>query len=197
MQPMTAQVQPPRYWFAKPYADFVQRLRVASGFLLLVTFAWFSRPSAASLIGGIPICLLGLSIRAWAAGHLAKNEELAISGPYSLVRNPLYIGTLLIAVGIVIACRSAVLGVIAAIVFLFVYLPVIELEEQHLRSIFPSYPSYAARVYRLLPLRRMKEGNRQFSWTLYRRNQEWKAALGFGVAVLWMVWRFWSASQPR
>jgi protein-S-isoprenylcysteine O-methyltransferase Ste14 len=197
MPPMISPVQPPRYWFAKPYADFVQRLRVASGFLLLITFAWFCRPSAASLIAGLPICLAGLSIRAWAAGHLAKNQELAMSGPYSFVRNPLYAGTLLIAAGIVIACRSAVLGVIAAVVFLFVYLPVIELEEQHLRSIFPSYASYAAQVCRLLPLSSINTGNRRFSWKLYRRNQEWKAALGFGAALLWILWRFWSASQTH
>jgi protein-S-isoprenylcysteine O-methyltransferase Ste14 len=182
---------PPRYWFPKPYADFVQRLRVASGFLLLTTFAWFVSPSLASLLVSLPICFLGLAIRAWAAGHLAKNQELAMSGPYAFVRNPLYMGTLLIAAGIVVASRSVTLGVIAAIVFLFVYLPVVELEEQHLRNIFPDYWSYAAHVSRFLPSRLSGAGNRPFSWNLYRRNQEWKAALGFLCALVWMMWRWW------
>jgi protein-S-isoprenylcysteine O-methyltransferase Ste14 len=186
---LSSRTTEPRYWFPKPYADFVQRLRVASGFLLLIAFAWFSRPSAQSLLLGLPLCLAGLAVRAWAAGHLAKNEELATSGPYSLVRNPLYVGTLLIAVGIVAACRSVVLAVIAAAVFLLVYLPVIELEEQHLRNIFGSYAEYAAHVHRLLPLRKWSARERPFSWRLYRRNQEWKATLGFALACLWMAWR--------
>jgi protein-S-isoprenylcysteine O-methyltransferase Ste14 len=189
--------QPPRYWFSKSYADFVQRLRVASGFLLLITFAWFSRPSPNSLAAGLPLCAAGLAVRAWAAGHLAKNEELATSGPYSLVRNPLYLGTLLMAVGVVVACRSIVLAVIAATVFLLVYLPVIELEEQHLRKIFASYEAYAARVHRLLPSRHWASAKRSFSWPLYRQNQEWKAALGFAIALVWMVWKCWRAVQVR
>ena len=61
---MTSPAQSPRYWFAKPFADFVQRLRVAAGFLLLVMFALLARPSAASLFAGLPICLAGLAIRA-------------------------------------------------------------------------------------------------------------------------------------
>jgi protein-S-isoprenylcysteine O-methyltransferase Ste14 len=180
-----------RYWFPKPYADFVQRLRVASGFLLLMAFAWFSRPSPQSLLLGLPLCLVGLAVRGWAAGHLAKNEELATSGPYSLVRNPLYAGTLLIAAGIVLQSRSLVLAFITTAVFVLVYLPVIELEEQHLRHIFESYAEYAAHVHRLLPLRRWSARERLFSWPLYRRNQEWKAAVGFALACLWMGWRCW------
>jgi protein-S-isoprenylcysteine O-methyltransferase Ste14 len=77
---------------------------------------------------GIPIGVLGLLIRGWAAGHLAKNEQLAVSGPYAHIRNPLYAGTLVVAAGIVIACRDWPVAVMFAAVFLLVYLPVIELE---------------------------------------------------------------------
>jgi protein-S-isoprenylcysteine O-methyltransferase Ste14 len=180
---------PPRYWFRKSYADFVQRLRVASGFLLLLTFAWFSRPHALSMAFGLPISLCGLAIRAWAAGHLAKDRNLATSGPYSYVRNPLYAGTLLTALGIVIASRSATLSIIFAAVFLLVYLPVIELEEQHLRTIFPQYSSYAGRVRRLIPTGRWTAGKAPFSFALYKKNQEYKAAAGFAIAVLWLIWK--------
>lgn len=185
-----------RYFFPKRYADFVQRLRVASGFLLLVTFAWFANPSVSSLIFGMPVALAGLGLRAWAAGHLAKNQTLATSGPYAYVRNPLYIGTLLIAIGIVMACRSWMLALIAAVVFLLVYLPVIELEEQHLRQIFPAYAGYARQVYRLLPLRRARglASSERFSTTLYRRNREYKAAMGFAIALAWMLFRCWQAA---
>ena len=82
-----------RYLFPKPYADFVARLRVPSGFLLVAAFAWLASPSSTSLLAGVPVSIFGLLLRAWAAGHLAKNQNLAISGPYSYIRNPLYAGT--------------------------------------------------------------------------------------------------------
>lgn len=179
----------PRYFFPKPYADFVQRLRVAGGFALLVTFAIFARPDAEWLAIGIPISLFGLAIRAWAAGHLLKDQQLATGGPYAWVRNPLYVGTLLTALGIVVASRSVALDGVFAVAFLLIYLPVIELEEQHLREIFPEYAAYAARVHRLAPLSKWPGVGRRFSWAVYRRNREHKAALGFAVALLWLAFR--------
>lgn len=179
------------FWFPKPYADFVAKLRVPCGFFLLVTFAWLAEPTWQSMLLGLPISLAGLAIRAWAAGHLAKNQELATGGPYAWVRNPLYLGTVLAALGIVVACQNWVLAAIFAAVFLLVYLPVIELEEQHLRQIFPGYEAYAQHVHRLLPIKQWKGRRRAFSWQLYRRNEEYKAALGLLLAVAWMALKIW------
>jgi protein-S-isoprenylcysteine O-methyltransferase Ste14 len=175
--------------FPKKYADFVQRLRVAGGFLLLAAFAWLSQPSRVSLLIGLPIALLGLLLRGWAAGHLAKNEQLATGGPYAYVRNPLYAGTLMTAFGIVIASRNAWLALLFAVVFLLVYLPAIELEEQHLRQIFPEYAAYATRIRRFLPFARWPERAGRFSWALYWRNEEFKAAVGFIIAVGWLGYK--------
>jgi protein-S-isoprenylcysteine O-methyltransferase Ste14 len=184
----------PSYFFPKKYADFVQRLRVPCGFLLLITFALFSRPSRQSLLIGLPISVCGLLLRGWAAGHLAKNRDLAVSGPYAYLRNPLYAGTLITAAGIVVAARSVILAPIFAAVFLLVYLPAIELEEQHLRVIFPAYASYAERVNRFLPFRKWKAGQRPaFAAALYWKNEEYKASLGFLAAVAWLVWKCYRA----
>ncbi len=127
-----------RYRFPKPYSDLVARIRVLIGFILLIAFAWLSKPSRVSLLMGLPICVLGLGLRAWATGHLAKDRQLATTGPYAYIRNPLYIGTLTVATGIVIAARDVWLAIVFVITFSLVYLPAIELEEQHLRDIFPS-----------------------------------------------------------
>ena len=178
-----------RYLFPKKYADFVQRLRVPCGFLLLITFALFSQPVRESLLIGLPISICGLLLRGWAAGHLAKNRDLAVSGPYAYMRNPLYAGTLITAAGLVAAARSLLLVPIFAAVFLLVYLPAIELEEQHLRNIFPSYSSYAARVNRFLPLRKWPSPGMSFAASLYWKNEEYKASLGFLVAVAWLVFK--------
>ena len=171
----------------------MQRMRVPAGFLLLVTFAWLAQPAPLSLALGLPVSILGLFVRGWAAGHLAKNQQLAVSGPYSYMRNPLYEGTLITACGIVIASRHWLLAIIFALVFLAVYLPAIELEEQHLRVLFPTYADYAAHVNRFLPFSKWPNGGGAFSWALYGKNEEYKAAIGFAVAVAWLVWRCWPA----
>ena len=175
--------------FPKPYADFAQRLRVPAGFVLLVTFAWLSQPTVFSLQVGIPISVVGLLLRAWAAGHLAKNQELATSGPFAYIRNPLYLGTLITAAGLVAAAREVWLALLFAAVFLLVYLPAIELEEQHLRKIFPGYAEYAARIRRFVPLSKWPAAQRAFSWSLYRRNEEYKALAGFLAALGWLSWK--------
>ncbi|MDQ2712047.1 MAG: isoprenylcysteine carboxylmethyltransferase family protein [Acidobacteriota bacterium] len=187
----------PRYWFPKPYADFVQRLRVVGGFVLLLAFAWLAQPSVLSLAIGLPVSFLGLMLRAWAAGHLAKDRELATDGPYAYIRNPLYVGTLTVAFGIVISAQNIWLAGLFAIVFLLVYLPAVELEEQHLRDIFPQYGAYAAQVNRFLPVRKFFGGGAPFSWQLYRTNEEFKAALGWVLAAAWLIWCCWLVRTLR
>ncbi len=177
--------------FPKRYADTVARLRVPSGFLLVAVFAWFSHPTRQSLLWGLPVSLLGLALRAWAAGCLAKNQQLATSGPYSYTRNPLYLGTLLVAAGLVAAARSLWLGLLFAAVFVFIYLPVIQLEEQHLRRLFPEYAAYADRVPALWPKFRAYHGKNPnpFAFALYLKNQEYNAGVGFTAGMLFLLWK--------
>lgn len=174
--------------FPKPYADRVARLRVFFGFLLVAAFLWLATPTSTSLAIGLPIAAVGLALRAWAAGHLEKNLTLAQSGPYAHVRNPLYLGTLTTAAGFVVAARRWELGVLFAAVFLLVYLPVVELEEQHLRSLFPVYADYAARVPKLVP-RIFATSAQHFRWSLYRRNREYEALAGFLAGVAVLIWK--------
>jgi protein-S-isoprenylcysteine O-methyltransferase Ste14 len=179
--------------FPKRYADTVARLRVPSGFLIVLVFAWFSHPTTQSLAIGAPIAVLGLLLRGWAAGCLAKNRQLATSGPYAYSRNPLYLGTLLVAAGLVVASRNAGLGILFAAVFLFVYLPVIQLEEQHLRELFPEYAEYASRVPALFPrFSAIRQKNPQpFRFSLYLRNQEYNAGAGLAAGMLFLLWKVW------
>lgn len=175
-----------RHWFPKPYADIVAKLRVPAGFLMVAAFAWFSSPTLRSLLLGSALSALGLALRAWAAGHLAKNQRLAISGPYSFTRNPLYLGTLVTALGLAAAARSAGLAVLFASLFALVYLPAIELEEQHLAAILPGYAEFARRVPLLIPGWPKEFGPYPFSFALYRKNREYEALAGWisGLALL-------------
>jgi len=175
--------------FPKGYADAVARLRVPCGFVLTIALLLLSKPTSISLAVGLPVSILGLAIRAWAAGHLEKDATLAESGPYGWVRNPLYLGTLVVASGLAIASRKWEMGVLFAAVFLLIYLPAVELEEQHLRALFASYDDYAQRVPRLVP--RWPSGRipKKFRRELYRRNREYQALLGFLAGATLLIWK--------
>lgn len=170
--------------FPKKYAEFAARTRIAMGFLIGAAFLWFAQPTPLSLLLGGATALVGLGIRAWAAGHLRKNQELAISGPYAHVRNPLYVGTLTAGIGFGIA--GAHLGIALAMVafFLLYYLPVVEEEESHLRKILPGYEEYVQLVPRLLPsiIPRASNGA-AFSLEQYLKNREYQAFVGFLVVM--------------
>jgi protein-S-isoprenylcysteine O-methyltransferase Ste14 len=157
--------------------------------VLVIAFAWLAAPTLHSLAIGAPVSLVGLWLRGWAAGHLAKNQQLAAGGPYAYVRNPLYAGTLLVAAGLVIATRRVELAVLFGAVFLLVYLPVIQNEEQHLRKIFPNYAAYAERVPALIPYKAPLRAPGWFRWELYMRNQEYQALLGYLAGMLYLIWK--------
>ena len=176
--------------FPKPYADTVARLRVALGFVLAGAFLWFSDPRPYSLAVGLPVAALGLFLRAWAAGHLEKDLELAQNGPYARLRNPLYAGTLTAAAGLAIAARSWILAAALAATFVCVYLPVVELEEQHLACLFPEFQDYARRVPRLIPrLHPIPAVGKRFRWALYLRNREYQALAGFMASAAVLAWK--------
>ncbi len=190
---MTPDVEKPRrHWFPKAYADRVAKLRVTAGFVMVAAFAIFSRPTPRSLWLGLPVSFAGLALRAWAAGHLEKNQRLAVSGPYAFTRNPLYLGTLLTALGLAAAGHSSVLALLFGILFALVYLPAIELEEQHLLTILPGYAEFARRVPLLVPRLPQSLGPERFSFELYRKNREYQALLGWYLGAAWLIFRSYS-----
>jgi len=173
--------------FPAGYARFVARMRVPGGFLLVLAFGWLARPSVLSMEIGLPVAVVGLLLRAWAAGHLEKNTRLATTGPYAWVRNPLYLGTLLTAAGLVVASRRPVLSLLFALVFFLVYLPAIQREEEYLRELFPGFSEYAMNVPALWPRRPRTPNAGHFRMDLYARNEEYQALAGFLAGAAWLV----------
>ncbi len=180
--------------FPKPYADQVAKLRVPIGFLLVICFAWFAHPTPKSLSFGLPLAFLGLLLRAWAAGNLRKDSTLTSSGPYSLVRNPLYLGTSTAAAGFAVASGNWSLAALFAVVFLMIYMPVITLEEQHLRDLFPEFSDYVSNVPRLMPNRLWHRDVPYFNQSLYRKNREYEAALGVLIGAAFLVAKYYYRS---
>jgi protein-S-isoprenylcysteine O-methyltransferase Ste14 len=156
-----------------------RRIRVPAGFVLAVFYLWLARPSWPCLAGGDAIVAAGLVLRGCASGHLRKASELTTTGPYAYTRNPLYLGSLIIAVGFAIAARSLWIALLMAVIFAAIYLPVMSFEEQFLRAQFPDFEEYARQVPRLLPrLSAASAAGGKFSWDLYRKHREYNAALG-------------------
>src|SRR5258706_12863252 len=114
----------------------MQRWRVPLGFLCAAIFFLLSRPRPLTLVIGGAIAVPGLVLRAWATGHLRKNDAQAVTGPYAYTRNPLYLGSFLIGVGFTIASGKFVLVFLFAALFLGIYVPVIRIELETLAQTF-------------------------------------------------------------
>ncbi len=174
----------------------MQRWRVPLGFACAVVFFVFAQPRPLTLGIGGAVALVGLLVRAWSAGHIRKNSQLAVSGPYAYTRNPLYLGSFILGIGFTVAASSSVwlfalLGSLFAALFLGIYVPVMRVEARTLVELFgDAYARYAQAVPllfpRLSPYRMNDDATRvRFDAGLYMRYREYQAAIGLLVA--WSV----------
>lgn len=167
--------------------SLLQRMRVPIGFITAILFAVFSRPTWLSLAAGVPIALCGVLIRGWASGHLRKNAELAVAGPYAHTRNPLYFGSFVMALGCAIAGGSWWIGAWLVVFFLAVYWPVMQAEAAHMQTLFgKDYARWSADVPLFLPrLTPYQSGNlRGFDLNQYLHHREYRALIGLSIVLL-------------
>jgi protein-S-isoprenylcysteine O-methyltransferase Ste14 len=166
----------------------MQRWRVPLGFACAAFFFVFSRPRPLTLAVGALFALPGLALRAWATGHLRKNDALAVTGPYAYTRNPLYLGSFLIGLGFTVAAGRLILGLVFVALFAGIYLPVMRVEARTLSGLFgEDYERYAKEVPLFLPrLSPYRTGKNvpKFDAALYRRYREYRAAAGLLIAWL-------------
>jgi protein-S-isoprenylcysteine O-methyltransferase Ste14 len=184
----------------KQSRKFWMRWRVRLGYPVAVIFLVLARPFPRSIVIGGLVAAFGLLVRGSAAGHLHKDEQLATTGPYAVTRNPLYLGSSLLAAGFIIAGYSLWAGLIVGLYFAVFYYAVIRNEEQDLRKRFGvQFEQYAARVPLFFPRPRARSDEvsqarspeNSYSWPQYKRNREYQALLGAiaGLAVVWL--RMW------
>jgi protein-S-isoprenylcysteine O-methyltransferase Ste14 len=151
-------------------------------------YLWQAKPTATSILAGLALAIPGLALRAVASGYLHKNEQLAMAGPYAHTRNPLYLGSIILASGFALAARSWLIAGAAAVFFIAIYLPVIRAEEAFLRTRFPPFEEYARRVPSLFPRWRRASNHRgRFSWDLYCKHREYNSILGSAVLAILLV----------
>lgn len=173
-------------------------MRVPLGFLFAIVFLIFAKPDFLWLAIGGSIAAVGLLIRAWASGHIRKNQQLAVSGPYAHTRNPLYLGSFIMGFGFTLASGVWWLAILFALLFLGIYVPVMRAEAKELIEIFGAdYEKYSKEVPLFLPrvtaYRGENSSPQKFDFELYLRYREYRAALGvaFALCVLAAKAIFW------
>ncbi len=169
------------------------RIALAWGFAGLLILAAQTPPKWPGLL----LCLLGACLRVWASGHLRKDQRPAVGGPYAHVRNPLYLGTYLMALGILLAIESWALLAATTVLFAVIYHYIILDEEIKLRSIFGApYELYCASVPRFFPrfsappAEQLGKVNatahsQPYDWELAKKNKAYEPLLAF--AGLWLI----------
>lgn len=159
--------------------QLLARRRVPLGFVAAAATVALARPTLRSWVVGLTVAVVGEALRVWAAGHLEKSREVTRSGPYRFMRHPLYVGSTVLAAGVVIASRSGVIAAIATIYMLATITAAVRTEEAFLRQTFGStYDEY--RAARAEPM------DRRFSFARVMQNREYRAMAGLiiGFALL-------------
>ena len=155
------------------------RIRVRLGLVVAIATAVLARPTWQTWTIGLAIAAVGELVRVWAAGHLEKSLEVTRSGPYRWTRHPLYVGSTIMAIGIVVASRSAIVAVVAGLYMALTLTAAIRTEEAFLSRAFgDTYDRY--RESRAEPM------ERRVSLARAMRNREYRAAAGLaaGFALL-------------
>jgi protein-S-isoprenylcysteine O-methyltransferase Ste14 len=158
------------------------RLRVPLGFATAAVALAMARPTWTSWLIGLPIAAAGEALRCWAAGHLDKSREITGSGPYRVVRHPLYLGSSFIGLGFILAANNLLVALVVVIYLAVTLAAAIRAEEAHLDEKFQGgYREYRAG--------RAAVVSRRFSWARLRVNREGRAIVGLVVGFAFLAWR--------
>ncbi|MGI9045012.1 MAG: methyltransferase family protein [Gemmatimonadaceae bacterium] len=178
------------------YSEAAKKLRLPLGFVFGIAYLIWARPTILTLAVGGAIAFVGVCVRAWASGHIVKNKQLAVTGPYAHTRNPLYFGSFLIGAGFAIAAHWGLLLVVIAF-WALVYAPTMERERANIRERFPAdYDRYSANVPAFVPrMTRWRADDADaggFSFDLYMKHGEWKAGITYLLVIVWLAFRMTS-----
>lgn len=174
------------------WRQVAKRIRVPMGFAFTALFLFLARPTGRTMLWSLLLVIPGLWLRGYASGYVRKNAELTTSGPYAYTRNPLYLGSMLIAFGFGAASASCTLVGCLAVLFAAIYIPTIQGEEEYLRGRFAGFDEYAAAVPRLLPRLRAAVSSQArggFSRVLYLQHREYNSLMGAGAVYLALALR--------
>ena len=175
---------------------FNEILRQVVGLLLIAVCAQFAMPDSGTVAPGLALAVIVLVFRIYAAGFIHKNKQLATTGPYALVRHPLYLGNFLILIGFTIACANLYV-IIGVIVFFLVWYPAaIAYEDSKLENIFEDdWRAWSKNIRAIIPGRFRWSDLKASGWDTYQsliRNGELPISLYLLSCGIWL----WVVSHP-
>jgi protein-S-isoprenylcysteine O-methyltransferase Ste14 len=175
-----------------PWKEFTQKTRVPAGTILGILFLLLMHPSIRSLFIGAAITLPGCLLRFWAAGHIDKGNALTQGGPYAMTRNPLYLGSFAMALGVILGGQGYWLLPLFGAFFAAFYIPVMKAEADYLLSVYKQeFVEYSKRVPMFFPsFQKAKAGASTFLWSRVVKNREHRNAVGLVVAEAILVLKF-------
>jgi len=165
--------------------------RQAIGILLIAAFCLWADPKPETFWAGAVIAVIGILFRLWASGFVMKNKELATSGPYSLVRHPLYTGNIIMLVGYCVANGMVWPWAVGAF-FLWVWYPTaISYEDSKLEKIFGDpWRAWSARIPALIPRSVVPKFDADTSWSFAKSmKQNWEPVIVV-YSIFWLWWLF-------
>ncbi len=174
--------------FFDRYLFWAQKFRVPLGALAVSVFVVLMDPTPRLLSIGAMVGLIGISIRFWAAGYLHKARTLTTAGPYRYTRNPLYLGSFVLLIGLAITGGSWIAGLVCITLFALIYYPTMLREEAELSNGFKEeYDRYVRIVPRFFPrFTSFPSSGQSFRFRQALRNREYSAFFGF-LAVLLLI----------
>ncbi len=173
--------------------ELLSSYRIKLGFVFALLFMVMAKPTVLGMTAGIPVGILGLLIRLWASGYIKKNKELSIDGPYSYTRNPLYLGSFFIGLGVSLMGSCILFIILFLAGFYFVYSSVIKEEEKRLIELFGgSFLDYRSKVPAFFPLIKPVKISKDFDLRLVVKHEEYNAWLGFAaiIIILYLKYHF-------
>jgi protein-S-isoprenylcysteine O-methyltransferase Ste14 len=174
------------------WKEFAQKTRVPAGTALGILFLLLMHPSARSLWIGAAITLPGWLLRLWAAGHIDKGKVLTQGGPYARTRNPLYLGSFLMALGIILGGQGYWLLPLFGGFFAAFYIPVMKAEADHMLGRYgQEFIDYSKRVPAFFPaFQKAGTGASAFLWSRVIQNREHRNVVGLIGAETILVLKF-------
>lgn len=169
--------------------EYLIKYRSTIASILLLVVLYISQPNALSISIGFIFILTGMLFRAWSAGHINKNNELATSGPYALTRNPLYFGNFLIGLGVAIAGRTPACYLIFFIYYLVFFPFLMVLEHRRMKEKFKEkYLDWYRRSNTFFPkIKRINHSD--FNISLYFQNKEYRVAFFSLLVVMALIFK--------
>lgn len=163
--------------------------RQAIGILLVAAYAWWADPVEALFWPGAAIAVIGILVRLYASGFVMKNKELATTGPYSLVRHPLYTGNTLMLIGFCLANGQWWSWLVGAFFLWFWYPPAISYEDNKLHKIFgDAWLEWSLRTPALVPRSLIPKSGDGTSWSFTKSMKvNWEPVIVI-YSLFWLYW---------